>query len=166
MLKVIFGPILTVVIVILLVFLKRIMWLFGFDPGRARDLFGFSTLLFLLIIFQSFILNGFIFKNTKFFVTGVIIGVPVTIVTNHFYFRNIKDNVLYPTWKYILLAILIGIPLGTWVVHEGFVREALSLMFGICFVDIIGLFVDSMRYEKKHGELYLKKKQSKTGKIQ
>ena len=164
----ILGEISFVGFLILMFFNKRIIRYLGFEPCRMRDLLGYFSLIFLPITVNGFIANGLFLRNIEVYIAGLIIGVPITIIGNHFYFKRVKDNVLYPpTGKHILPSVLIGTLISDAMVfialRLGYSDKEISgkivaLAWGICSVGLIGILVDVIRYEKKHGRLYFQNK--------
>ncbi|MFQ5906981.1 MAG: hypothetical protein ACE5JA_10490 [bacterium] len=161
LMKAIYYSFFLAAILIIACFPKKIMRYLGLDPGRARDLFGYFGVAFLIVMLDSFVSKEWTSKDIGFFIAGVIVGIPITILGNHFSFRNIRDNVLggEPLRKGpIIRTVVLSSCLVIGTLYTGFVRELAAMWWGACLSIITVLFIDVTRYEKKHGILYVKRK--------
>lgn len=167
MMKVVYSLFFLAAILVIACFPKRIMRYLGLDPGRARDFFGYFAVVFLIILVESFFSREWTSKGISLLMVGVILGVPITIVSNYFTFGRIQDNVLggKPTGKgRLVVGVLLCMFLGFGTVYMGFVtdrtaiRELAVILWGVGLTSLTGVFARIVKYERKHGILYLKRK--------
>jgi len=150
-----FDAIFQLLLATVALFHKGILRGLGLNPKRVRDRLGI-----LWVIFFAFVVNyasylvaePFRSRPMKFFLVGLVVGIPAGILSAKDMFKNVKDNILYPQRRLLLyLSLLVSGALGGGAFYFGFVEEFLSVAAGWSTTSLGVLMLYIIRYEKSYG---------------
>lgn len=143
-------------LVIIFVFQNRILRVLKLDPNRARDFFAFVAAYFLLVLLYGLIFSESFGRYKVLILVGLLLSIPMSILQDYFFFRKIKDNILYMRWGLrSLVAFLVGVGIAICLIKLWSFPEILSFFLGYCFTSLVIRVAYVLRYEKKFGLLII-----------
>ena len=144
-------------LVVTILFHKRILRSQGFNPDRARDKFTILAVAFFLSVPTIPIGQSSIVYSLIFFFGGLILAIPAGVLSWKHTVRNIKDNVLYfDEGGLALYVALIGVIIVSAVAgYLGFMMEFVWSAAGWTTMSLALLVFLIVKHEKKVGPLML-----------
>jgi hypothetical protein len=152
-----FNSIFGFLLVMIILFHKRILRSQGFNPERARDKFTIFAVAWFLSVPTIPVAQLPIIYYLMFFLGGLILAIPAGVLSWKHTVRNIKGNVLYfdkgglPLYAAILGVIIVGAIAG----YLGFMVEFVWFGWGWTTMSFAFLVFLIVKHEKKVGPLML-----------
>ena len=173
--------ILFLILVIMILNSKTILTKLDLDHNRVKDYYAFLGVMFFIMLLTDLIFHGPVYKNLNILAFGALFGIPVAIVSDHFYFNQLEtlnSNVMIQeeekkmsliTMIFIITPLIIS---TVWFVFEDNKENAsiflyyiekyiIPFMAGAMIPGLIIPFIDILKYEKKNGILYLREKDTR-----
>ena len=150
------DSLINILVVVVVLFHKRILPVIGLDPKRLRDMIGILSVGVFILIVEFLKRQPVLSDHTELFLVGLILGVPHGILNATNVIKNIKDNVLYARkglgFYLTFVVVVTGVAAAA---YFHYVTEFLLLAAGMSLTDLALVVFYIVRYEKRFGPVIL-----------